>query len=121
MAVKQPLAKCTAILTMCIVLHRPPPYAVTIHNTCQINLAIAKKIICSPVEVNSMHAISGCCNNLPRFGTALCNVLNLQSHKLSFTTLAILGLPKQLCTCIINKQDVRSFSLLQKRQTIHKH
>ena len=26
--------QCTAILTMCIVEHRPPPCAVTIHNTC---------------------------------------------------------------------------------------
>ena len=33
-AVQQHSAKCTAILTVCIVLHLPPPCAVTIHKTC---------------------------------------------------------------------------------------
>ena len=32
-AVQQHSAKCTAILTVCIVLHLPPPCAVTIHKT----------------------------------------------------------------------------------------
>ena len=32
-AVQQPLAECTAIFTVCIVKHRPPPCAVTIHKT----------------------------------------------------------------------------------------
>ena len=30
----QPLAECTAIFPMCIVSHRPPPCAVTLHKTC---------------------------------------------------------------------------------------
>ena len=32
-AVLQPLAECTAIFTVCIVEHRPPPCAVTVHKT----------------------------------------------------------------------------------------
>ena len=32
-AVRQPSSECTAIFTMCIVLHRPSPCAVTIHKT----------------------------------------------------------------------------------------
>ena len=30
----QPLVECTAIFIVCIVEHRPPPCAVTIHKTC---------------------------------------------------------------------------------------
>ena len=33
-AVQQPLADCMAILTMCIVKHRPTPGAVVIHKIC---------------------------------------------------------------------------------------
>ena len=33
-AVLQPLAECTAIFTVCIVEHRPPPCAVAMHKTC---------------------------------------------------------------------------------------
>ena len=33
-AVQQLSAECTAIFTVCIVLHRPPPCAVTTHKTC---------------------------------------------------------------------------------------
>ena len=32
-AVEQPSAECTAIFTVCIVEHRPPPCAGTIHKT----------------------------------------------------------------------------------------
>ena len=32
-AVQQPLGECTAISTVCIVIHRPPPCAVTKHKT----------------------------------------------------------------------------------------
>ena len=32
-AVQQPLAKCPAIITVCIVQNRSPPCAVTIHET----------------------------------------------------------------------------------------
>ena len=33
-AVQQPPAECTAIFTVCIVSHHPPPCAVTTHKTC---------------------------------------------------------------------------------------
>ena len=33
-AVQQSLVECTAIFTVCIVEHHPPPCAVTIHETC---------------------------------------------------------------------------------------
>ena len=32
-AVLQPLAECTALFTVCIVEHRPPPCALTMHKT----------------------------------------------------------------------------------------
>ena len=30
----QPFARCTAIFTMCVAVHRPPTFTVTIHKTC---------------------------------------------------------------------------------------
>ena len=33
-AVQQPLVECTAIFTVCIVEHCPPPYTLTIRRTC---------------------------------------------------------------------------------------
>ena len=37
LAVQPPLAECTAIFTVCIIEHRPPPYAVIIHQPAQIH------------------------------------------------------------------------------------
>ena len=36
-AVRQPSTECTAMFTVCIVLHRPSPCAVTIHKIALIN------------------------------------------------------------------------------------
>ena len=33
-ALQQPLTECTAIFTVCIVKHRPPPCTGTTHKTC---------------------------------------------------------------------------------------
>ena len=33
-AVHQPSAECTAIFTLCVIEHPPPPFAVTIYKTC---------------------------------------------------------------------------------------
>ena len=44
MALLQPLAECSAIFTVCVVLHRSPPCAVTTHKT-SINKAPKKKTV----------------------------------------------------------------------------